>query len=205
MADRSCSVEGCKRELNARGFCSGHYRRWQLSGDPGPARMTTDPNEIRIEGDVAEMDLYRKNEVKYTTVFDAEDIPKVRGTKWITLTSQARRLWGPYVFQQTGPRNSRVTRYLHRLLVDCPDDMWVDHIDGDTLNNRKANLRICTPQQNVWANRTRKGRKRKGVTQDKRTGRWVAQITRQFDNFDDAEKQRQEWEEATHGDYATRE
>jgi hypothetical protein len=31
--------------------------------------------------------------------------------------------------------------YLHRFLLDCPDAQRVKHIDGDTLNNQRANLR----------------------------------------------------------------
>ncbi len=31
----SCSVDGCEREVDAKGFCRPHYRRWLRFGDPG--------------------------------------------------------------------------------------------------------------------------------------------------------------------------
>jgi hypothetical protein len=56
-----------------------------------------------------------------------------------------------------GRANSRSTKIsLHRVLTNCPDDMQVDHIDGNVLNCTKANLRVCSEQQNQ-SNKTGSG------------------------------------------------
>lgn len=38
---------------------------------------------------------------------------------------------------------------LHRYITDCPKDMVVDHINGNTLDNRMGNLRIVTQTENL--------------------------------------------------------
>lgn len=38
--------------------------------------------------------------------------------------------------------------YLHKLIVNPPAGYFVDHINGNRLDNRRCNLRICTRQQN---------------------------------------------------------
>jgi hypothetical protein len=38
---------------------------------------------------------------------------------------------------------------LHRLIMNPPKGMFIDHIDGNTMDNRKKNLRICTNQENT--------------------------------------------------------
>jgi len=67
---------------------------------------------------------------------------------------------------------------LHRLIVGAPVGEVVDHINGDTLDNRRSNLRVCSRAENLW----NAGKRRhntsgfKGVCFDKRDGRWYARI-----------------------------
>ena len=37
---------------------------------------------------------------------------------------------------------------MHRVIMNTPDEMETDHINGDKLDNRKENLRICTHAEN---------------------------------------------------------
>jgi hypothetical protein len=44
--------------------------------------------------------------------------------------------------------------YMHRMISGTPDGMQTDHINGNKLDNRKENLRICTFIQNMQARKT---------------------------------------------------
>ena len=39
--------------------------------------------------------------------------------------------------------------YMHRLIMGTPKGMYTDHINGNGLDNRKENLRVCTNAQNL--------------------------------------------------------
>lgn len=45
---------------------------------------------------------------------------------------------------------SRKKVYMHAVIMNTPSGMKTDHIDGDGLNNTKANLRICTNAENLY-------------------------------------------------------
>jgi hypothetical protein len=82
-----------------------------------------------------------------------------------------------YVVRSVG-RNGHA--YLHRELCGDRPGLVVDHINGDTLDNRRSNLRHVTRQGNVWNRRATSVCGLKGVTLHKRTGRWQAAISRTY-------------------------
>lgn len=43
---KTCTIEGCGKPRKGRGWCAMHYRRWTLTGDPGPADSLRVPGEI---------------------------------------------------------------------------------------------------------------------------------------------------------------
>lgn len=71
----------------------------------------------------------------------------------------------------------RVTIRMQRLITGAGNGELVDHINRDTLDNRRSNLRVCTASNNSM-NRSVHGStcKFKGVTISK-SGRWRARIT----------------------------
>lgn len=64
---------------------------------------------------------------------------------------------------------------LHRLLLRPTDELVCDHINGDKLDNRRANLRVVTQAQNMQNVLTFKGPYR-GVYFDARRGKWYGQV-----------------------------
>lgn len=68
---------------------------------------------------------------------------------------------------------------LHRFLLNPPDDLAVDHINGDKLDNRKENLRILShaanAQNRASANVSSKTGIR-GVSWSKNMNKWWAQV-----------------------------
>lgn len=63
----------------------------------------------------------------------------------------SKRRWCPHIYSASGKpyvRESNTSRYLHRMILQCPQTHRGDHRDGDGLNNQRPNLRIATYDQN---------------------------------------------------------
>ena len=103
-------------------------------------------------------------------------------------------------------REYALHRIIWLMMTGCWPDGWIDHIDGDPLNNRLENLREVTPQESsrnlsiprhntsgcvgvqYTSNRHAKKKWRAQVTVDNR------QIQRQFSTREEAVAQRRAWE-----------
>lgn len=83
------------------------------------------------------------------------------------------------VYQREGAVR-RTNLYLHRALLDMRtgDHRKVDHINGNKLDNRRSNLRICTTQENGWNSAIRSHNRSgfKGVMWEKRRRKWALYI-----------------------------
>lgn len=67
---------------------------------------------------------------------DDEDFEFLNQYKWHSSHGYAVRL--------KGTKGDR----MHRVIMNAPSDMFVDHINGNRADNRRANLRVCTPGEN---------------------------------------------------------
>lgn len=81
-----------------------------------------------------------------------------------------RGIWNPVT------KTTRVVS-MHRFLMDTPENMVTDHKNGDRLDNRRDNLRVCTYANNSQNMKTHKDNTSgyKGVSRA-RNGNWVAKI-----------------------------
>lgn len=115
-------------------------------------------------------DLFIRLTCGAVAVIDQEDADAVAGFTWRTNHN------GYAVAYEGGGRINTRRVFMHRLVAKPPAGKVVDHIDGDALNNRRSNLRVCTQAENCRNTKRRNGGHSafKGVTRftTKRHKKW---------------------------------
>lgn len=109
---------------------------------------------------------------------DDLDYPMIKnGYTWQFQESEK----GCIYFYRWLPRNGsklKKREYLHRLVIgSAPKGYMIDHIDGNTCNNKKENLRIVTPAENAINRRGYGKSKYKGVSYHNRDKLYRARIS----------------------------
>ena len=79
-------------------------------------------------------------------LLDDEDYERVKDMKWSAIFT-GRRAY--IVTSGLNEKGRRTTIYLHRLLMNPAPGECVDHINGDTFDNRRSNLRLATYAENA--------------------------------------------------------
>lgn len=101
-------------------------------------------------------------------LLDEEDFSKLARHRWFALVRNGT----PYAARSIHGK----TVGMHRIIMGDPAGLQVDHINHDTLDNRRSNLRVCSQAENLRNRRSRIGASRfKGVSPSG-TGKWRADI-----------------------------
>ena len=134
-------------------------------------------------------------------IFDLDDYDKIKDYAW-------NKTYKGYA-------KSPQREIVHRLIMDCPEGMVVDHINHDKSDNRKSNLRICTAKENSRNRRIAKNNTSgaNGVSYRKDKNKWRVRITYNrkvihigdYDTIEEAKKARREAELKYYGDFAIKE
>jgi hypothetical protein len=113
---------------------------------------------------------------EFTVIISKCDFERVIAHNW-SLAFYKKSNNSPY-FQYRTPRPEREEILLHRFIVNCPAGKCVDHINGNTLDNRRENLRICTQAENRCNSRIQNNNTSgyKGVSWSEGHKKWRSQI-----------------------------
>ena len=183
-----------KRKYNGSYYCDRHYRQMLKYGKIIITKF--DPNEIVKYDTYAEVILLDINKEEWArALIDLDDIEKIIAFKW------------HYDGYATSRLNNKI---IHMHNVIC--GFMTDHINRDTLDNRKINLRPINKIKNMYNSNIsiRNSSGVKGVSWDKSRDRWSAYIQYdkqyinigRYSNFDDAVMDRMIYETKYFGIYS---
>ena len=145
MKEHKCDICGREltRKIKSHGYvlCDKHYKQYKKYGkflDNNP-RTIYDRNELHISNDITYIDLYdQKCNVIAQAIIDTDDIDKVKYTKW-KLSSSG------YVMNVSKFKGQN--KHLSRVILGTTE--FVDHINHNTLDNRKENLQLMTKSEHM--------------------------------------------------------
>lgn len=142
---------------------------------------------VVVDGALARITLTRG----HVAVIDAADLPRVEAHTWTALVTKGK----VYARRTVRLGDKQHTELLHRVVMGAPDDINVDHEDGDGLNCRRSNLRLATQAQNTLNTKLRADNRAgfKGVSKHTQCNKFKASIAvggkrRHLGLFDTAEQ-----------------
>lgn len=116
---------------------------------------------------------HKDSQIRGYALVDDEDFEWLNQWKWHISNEYATR------------QEKRKNILLHRIILNTPQGMYTDHINGNGLDNRRNNLRVCTRSENQMNRKLQKNNTSgyKGISWNKRKERWAVRIYLNSEGF----------------------
>lgn len=157
-------------------------------------------NDYEIRGDMTAIFVNSPKYGSKEVLISTNDLEKAKDHPGAWCVQWRNKVKNFYCIAKVKRDGKNSSIYLHRYLTNCPKDLQIDHINHNTLDNRRHNIRIVTHAQN---NQNRKGSPANkksagiiGVSWDKRKRKWKVGFKVKgkqkhvgyFENIKDAER-----------------
>lgn len=139
-------------------------------------------NKHKILGDTTVIYLEKRDGRIFETYIDTEDLEKVKAYDVSWNEAFYKKINSSYAqaTKYLGMKDGKPkykTLYLPKIVMDCPDELKVDHKNHNGLDNRKQNLCIVTNQENLVNRRGANPNSKSGHRNVSQQGKWwVVQI-----------------------------
>ena len=114
-------------------YCSRHYNQMYRMGYTTLTKKKMRENKVIYDNDTVKLITVKGEEI----LIDRIDYDKIKEYYW-SVNSQG------YAISVINGKHKR----LHLMILDKPKNFVIDHINGNKLDNRRSNLRICTCKEN---------------------------------------------------------
>ena len=147
---------------------------------------------------LSQQDRRNKRNTGLVTLVDDEDYEWLNQWRWTAVSTHRRN--GGYAMRVEKGR----TILMHRMVLNAPAGVEVDHVNGNGLDNRRSNLRLATHAQGMANRRRFKNSKSgfKGVHFDKQLGKWKLVVSAHFDTAEEAARMYDRIARMLFGEYA---
>lgn len=140
-------------------------------------------NDYIIDGDTTKIIMTNKNKEEVFTIIDTEDLEYIKsyGLRWhIRNDKNTKTQYAISTrWEMKNGELKHIIYALHLLILNTKKGEYVDHINHDTLNNKKENLRVTTNSNNTRNRKSKNSNNKSGyrnVCWLKDVGQWCVQL-----------------------------
>ena len=169
---------------------------------------------IDKENNIARIELNRRTEENLWTTIDLEDLEKVINFPYSWFAKYSHTNDEYYVYASPYCKENKRCKpiFLHQFIINA-EGKTVDHMNNDTLDNTKSNLRIVLDTDNSKNRKSKNKNNTSGyrnVSFDKKDNKWIVQLQIEkknkllgrFDDVHEAGKFAEEMRQKYYGEFA---